>query len=77
MKIGKFNVEIKDDKTFIRYSNGESVGSSFNNMVIQKQSREMALALNGGDWDKDYTESQKIGWYLKVLYSHTFLNPRI
>ena len=28
----------------------------------------MALAVNGGCWEKDYTEFQKIGWYLKAKW---------
>lgn len=31
----------------------------------------MALAINGGDWDADYTEAQKRGWQLKADYCNT------
>lgn len=30
--------------------------------------KELALAINGGNWDKDYTEGQKKGWYLKIRW---------
>ena len=28
--------------------------------------KEMALVVNGGDWDEDYTDAQKQGWFLKA-----------
>jgi hypothetical protein len=42
--------------------------------------REMAISVNGGDWDKDYTETQKIGWYLKaqwVFENCEYINEQI
>ena len=31
--------------------------------------KEMALAVNGGDWGKDYTDAHKTGWYLKARWA--------
>jgi hypothetical protein len=28
--------------------------------------KELAIHTNGGDWNKDYSEFQKIGWYQKI-----------
>lgn len=28
----------------------------------------LAISVNGGSWDKDYTEAQKIGWCLKIQW---------
>ena len=25
-----------------------------------------AITVNGGDWEKDYTDAQKVGWVLKA-----------
>lgn len=36
---------------------------------VQELAREMALAVNGGDWDRDYSDYQKIGWCLKVEWA--------
>lgn len=33
------------------------------------EARAMAEAINGGDWDTDYTEAQKRGWILKVRWA--------
>lgn len=29
----------------------------------------MAVAVNGGDWERDYTEAQKDGWFRKALWA--------
>ena len=39
-------------------------------LSCQDQAMAMALAVNGGSWEVDYTESQKIGWCLKVRWAH-------
>lgn len=37
---------------------------------IQENAREMALAVNGGEWPKDYPgEAQQIGWALKAQWA--------
>jgi hypothetical protein len=33
------------------------------------EAQAMAEAINGGSWDKDYTEHQKRGWILKVRWA--------
>lgn len=43
---------------------------------IWEMAKLVALETNGGDWDKDYTEGQKRGWYLvtlnlKTRYEHS------
>lgn len=35
----------------------------------ETEARAMAEAVNGGSWDTDYTEAQKAGWRLKVLWA--------
>lgn len=30
--------------------------------------QRMALDVNGGDWNKDYSDGQKTGWYLKARW---------
>ena len=35
----------------------------------QELAMEMAEAVNGGSWKKDYTETHKIGWSLKVQWA--------
>lgn len=35
---------------------------------LKVKSKEMALGVNGGDWDVDYTEVQRRGWAIKVLW---------
>ena len=37
--------------------------------MIEIHARAMAEALNGGSWDKDYTETQKVGWRVKVEWA--------
>lgn len=29
---------------------------------------KMAVDINGGSWDRDYTDAQKKGWCIKVQY---------
>ena len=36
---------------------------------IDDEARAMAEAVNGGSWDTDYTEAQKAGWRLKVMWA--------
>lgn len=36
---------------------------------IDDEARAMAEAVNGGSWDADYTEAQKAGWRLKVMWA--------
>lgn len=35
---------------------------------LRTKAREMAEAINGGDWGRDYTEMQRRGWALKVVW---------
>lgn len=37
--------------------------------IIQTEAKAMALAINGGDWQQDYSEAQKVGWCLKVKWA--------
>ena len=37
--------------------------------VVKSEAATMAEAINGGRWNKDYTEAQKIGWCLKVEWA--------
>ncbi len=36
---------------------------------IKCEAKAMALAINGGDWDLDYTEAQKVGWARKAVWA--------
>lgn len=37
---------------------------------VQEIAREMALAVNGGEWPRDYpSEAQRIGWALKAQWA--------
>ncbi len=37
---------------------------------VQDLAREMAIAVNGGQWPEDYpSEAQKTGWALKVQWA--------
>jgi hypothetical protein len=36
---------------------------------VEQEARAMAEAINGGSWDRDYTDAQKAGWRLKVKWS--------
>lgn len=38
---------------------------------VQDIARDMAVAVNGGEWSRDYTEPQKIGWALKAQWAMT------
>jgi hypothetical protein len=35
-------------------------------LAIGKAARALALAINGGDWDIDYTKAQKLVWIERV-----------
>lgn len=35
---------------------------------IDRLAKETAEAVNGGSWETDYTDSQKEGWRLMVIY---------
>lgn len=37
--------------------------------LIEFEAMMMAEAINGGTWNKHYTEAQKAGWRLMVLYA--------
>ncbi|MEM8976292.1 MAG: hypothetical protein AAGD43_29860 [Pseudomonadota bacterium] len=37
--------------------------------VVILEARDMAEAVNGGSWDVDYTDAQKVGWCLKVQWA--------
>jgi hypothetical protein len=41
---------------------------------IKTLGQEMALAVNGGNWDTDYSEAQRMGWYLKAQWVLDNLN---
>ena len=36
---------------------------------VQKLAADMAVAVNGGVWDIDFREAQKIGWCLKIEWA--------
>ena len=36
---------------------------------IEFAAKKMAEAVNGGKWEKDYTESQKKGWISKIEWA--------
>ena len=36
---------------------------------IEAEAKEMAEAVNGGKWERDYTPAQKEGWKLKVKWA--------
>lgn len=36
---------------------------------IKGEARAMALATNGGDWNVDYTNAQKVGWAQKAVWA--------
>jgi len=43
-----------------------------------REARAMALAVNGGDWEADYTEAQRRGWILKVRWAlDRYVIPRL
>lgn len=35
---------------------------------IIELAEKMAVDVNGGEWNKDYTDAQKIGWCLKIQW---------
>lgn len=42
--------------------------NNFSDLVIS-EAKAMASAINGGDWDADYTDAQRVGWCLKAQWS--------
>lgn len=37
---------------------------------LNEDAKNMALFVNGGDWDKDYIPPQKAGWQLKAFWAY-------
>ena len=37
--------------------------------ALEPEAKRMATTVNGGDWDKNYTDAQKSGWCLKVRWA--------
>lgn len=37
--------------------------------IIENEAKKMAEAINGGSWDEDYTDAQKVGWRQKVEWA--------
>lgn len=37
--------------------------------IVEAHAKRMAEAVNGGRWEENYTESQKRGWMLKVVWA--------
>lgn len=40
--------------------------------LFERSAEKMALDINGGSWDKDYTEAQKNGWRLKAWWCFNY-----
>ncbi len=38
---------------------------------IEHEAERMAVHVNGGNWNRDYTEAQKMGWRRKIEYMLT------
>ena len=37
--------------------------------ILEPEAKRMAISVNGGNWDKDYTDSQRLGWCLKIEWA--------
>lgn len=44
--------------------------------MTEELARRMALSINGGDWEADYTDAQKRGWLLKAEFCTTEANAQ-
>lgn len=59
------------DKVLRRIYGGKNLTGPGNDPItpLEYEARAMAEAVNGGSWDKDYTDAQKTGWKAKVRWA--------